>query len=453
VVEVFWGRKLGGTRPDEKTAPLARRLLGALAVIAISSLVILWASYGFRYVPAEGGPPLNPPMPAELARVPSALEARLLGAADRLHLLPQAYTYGFAHFLYEAKAFSSYVLGRTYPHAVWFFFPVAMAIKSSLTFLILVAVGSFSVLTGRVEERRGIVTLVIPAAVYMVIAMTGGMNIGIRHVLPVYVFMAAAVGGAVSGLVKGSRPWLLAVSALLVFQAVSVLHAFPAYIAYANEAFGGPSSVHKYLSDSSSDWGQQLKAVKAYTDARGLKNCWFAYFAQGPVDYRYYGIPCKPLFTPDAADFSVPFDVPPSIDGPVLMSAGTLSGFVFGPPPLNPYEQFKTLKPVDAIDYGVFVFEGHFDIPLAAALSDVHKAGLDLGANKPEAALAEARQAETLAPGSAAVLAMVGEALDANRRPDEATLYDQKALAIARSVQPEFEADLIAALEGRVRGK
>ncbi|HXB56013.1 MAG TPA: glycosyltransferase family 39 protein [Vicinamibacteria bacterium] len=453
LVEVFWGRKLGGGRPGEKRGPLARRLLGALAVIAISSLAILWASYGFRYVPAEGGPPLNPPMQVELALVPSALEARLLAAADGLHLLPQAYTYGFAHFLYEARAFPSYVLGRTYPHAVWFFFPIAMAIKSSLTFLVLVAAGAFSVFTGRVEERRGIVTMVIPATVYMVIAMTGGMNIGIRHVLPVYVFMAAAVGGAVSALVKGRRPWLLAVLALLVFQAVSVLHAFPAYIAYANEAFGGPSSVHKYLSDSSSDWGQQLKAVKAYTDARGLKDCWFAYFAEGPLDYRYYGIPCKPLLTPDALSFSVPFDVPPSIDGPVLMSAGTLSGFELGPAPLNAYEQFKTLKPVAVIDYGVFVFEGHFDLPLAAALSHVQKAGLDLRSNEPEAALAEARQAETLAPDSARVLAMVGQALDANRRPDEAALYAQKALAIARTVQPEFQARLIAALRGRVEGR
>jgi tetratricopeptide (TPR) repeat protein len=99
------------------------------------------------------------------------------------------------------------------------------------------------------------------------------------------------------------------------------------------------------------------------------------------------------------------------------------------------------------------VFEGHFDLPLAAALSHVQKAGLDLRANEPEAALAEARQAEMLAPDSAWVLAMVGEALDANRRPDEAVLYDQKALAIARTVQPEFQARLIAALKGRVEGK
>jgi hypothetical protein len=33
------------------------------------------------------------------------------------------------------------------------------------------------------------------------------------------------------------------------------------------------------------------------------------------------------------------------------MSAGVLSGFEFGPGPLNPYEQFKQLKPEAVIDY------------------------------------------------------------------------------------------------------
>jgi hypothetical protein len=40
------------------------------------------------------------------------------------------------------------------------------------------------------------------------------------------------------------------------------------------------------------------------------------------------------------------------------MSAGVLSGFEFGPGPLNPYEQFKQLKPEAVVDYGVFVYQG-----------------------------------------------------------------------------------------------
>ena len=122
--------------------------------------------------------------------------------------------------------------------------------------------------------------MVTPAVVYMVFAMTGGMNIGVRHILPVYVFLTVPIAGAAWALAERNRRWLYAVVLLLVFQAVSVLHAFPDYIAYTNEAFGGPANAYKYVSDSSADWGQQLKSVKRYLDARGVKNCWFAYFSQ-----------------------------------------------------------------------------------------------------------------------------------------------------------------------------
>ena len=71
----------------------------------------------------------------------------------------------------------------------------------------------------------------------------------------------------------------------------------PAYISYTNEAFGGPANSYKYVSDSSSEWGQQLNAVRRYVDARGIRNCWFAYFNQAMMDFRSFGIPCTPLLT------------------------------------------------------------------------------------------------------------------------------------------------------------
>jgi len=393
-------------------------------------------------------------MEAKLAAVPSPTAAAGLGRIDQLHWLPQAYTYGLAHTLYEARAFTTYVLGTIYPHPVWFFFPISMVIKSSLTFLILLVVGAWAVLSGKVRELRGILFLVIPATIYLLVAMAGGMNIGVRHILPVYVFLSAAVAGAAWALARQERRWLWAVVMLLIFQAVSVLHAFPAYIAYANEAFGGPANVHKHLSDSNADWGQQLKAVKSYLDERQIRECWFAYFGQGPLDFRDYGIPCKPLVTPVAMYFSLPSDqppdVPPVIDGTVLVSACTLSGFEFGPPPLHPYEQFQNLKPVDVIDSAVFVYEGRFETPLVTALSHVQKAGFHLRANDPQAALTEAREAEALAPEAATVLATVGQALDSVGEPAEAAEYYGKALAIAETVEPEFQAGLAAGLRQRL---
>lgn len=450
IVEIVWSNQLSGSNTSKPVAKHASRLALALLFIVVISIAVLWAFYGFRYTAREGSLPLNPPMDTLLHRVPSQLEGNTLAVFDRLHLFPQSYTYGFAHVLIQSKAFTSFVLGKIYPHPVWFYFPVAMLIKSSLTFLILLAITAWALITRRVHKAREMLYMLIPAAIYMLFAMAGGMNIGIRHILPIYVFLSVAIAGAAWTLIEQNRRWLYAVVVLLVFQAVSVLHAFPAYMAYANEAFGGPSNVHKYLSDSSSDWGQQLKSVKRYLDKNGITNCWFAYFGEGVADYSYYGIPCKPLITADSLYFDSPHDVPSAIDGPVLMSAGVLSGFEFGPGALNPYEQFKSLTPAATIDYSVFVFNGHFEIPLASALSHTQKAQILLAQKRYPEALAEAQQAESLAPDSAVVNDTIGRALEANGGYDEAHAYFEKALMLARTVEPRFQEARLHALEQRL---
>jgi hypothetical protein len=98
------------------------------------------------------------------------------------------------------------------------------------------------------------------------------------------------------------------------------------------------------------------------------------------IDFSYYGIPCKPL-TPDAMWTGEFAEAPPAIDGPVLINAGCSSGWESGPGVLNPYEQLKSLQPPAVIDYGAFVFDGHFQIPLAASLTHWHKAQQLLAAN------------------------------------------------------------------------
>jgi hypothetical protein len=445
IIEVVWRGKLEPAAPPVRTGRHALRQALALAVILAISMTILWGAYGFRYAPGDAVP-FDPPMQTQLDRVPSALEGRLLGEIDRLHLLPAPYTYAFANILTQAKSYTSYLMGVAYPHAVWFYFPITLLIKSSLTFLILLVISAGAVAIGAVRLSRGILYMGISAVVFMVFAVTGGMNIGVRHILPVYVFLSVPIAGAAWSLMQRNRIWIYAVAALLVFQAGSVLHAFPAYISYTNEAFGGPANSYKYVSDSSSEWGQQLNAVRRYVGRRGIKNCWFAYFNQAMMDFRSFGIPCTPLLT---AEYQSP-DTPPAIDGTVLISATVLSGFETGTGSLNPYGQFQKLKPAAIIDYGVFVYDGHFEIPLAAALRHVGKAeGLLRGRNA-LAALSEARQAEALAPDSAAVNEMLGQATEANGQPDDAARYYRKALAIAKSVEPGFQEATIADLEKRL---
>jgi tetratricopeptide (TPR) repeat protein len=216
---------------------------------------------------------------------------------------------------------------------------------------------------------------------------------------------------------------------------------------------GGPSQTYRYLTDSNSDWGQQLRSLKKYLDTRGVTDCWFAYFAQGVADTSHYGIPCKPLPTADSLWIGERILVPPAIDGPVVMSAGILSGFEFGPGPLNPYAQFQSLQPVAQIDGGLFVFDGHFEIPLASALGHVQAAEDALTAKHPEQALAHAQEASALAPDAVKPNVVLGDALTALGRVDEARPAYEKALNLAKTVRPDFQGYWAGIIEAKLAAK
>ena len=432
------------------------RHAGLLAVSLITSVLIgvgvLWASYGFRFAARPYGLQLNPGF-AEWVGQLKPIEAHLLSFAARWHLLPESYLYGLAAVRLSAETYTTFVLGTVYPHGVWFYFPVTFVIKSTLAFLVLLGISVFAIASRKLTGAREILFLTIPPAFYLMVAMNSKINIGVRHILPLYVFLAVLIAGATRSLMRGNRRWQYFVAALLLFHVFSSVRSYPNYMAYSNELWGGPSQTYKYLTDSNVDWAQQLKSTKQYLDGRGIKECWFAYFGQGVLEPHYYGVPSKPLPTADSLWMNERIDVPPTIDGTVLVSAGVLSGFEFGPGALNPYRQFQQLRPVAVIDDGVFVFEGHFEIPLASALGHAQHAMVLLEGKQLNEALVEAQAAVALAPDSVTTQSALGDALTALNRPDEARPVYQRALELARTVEPEFQVSWIPTLEAKLASK
>jgi tetratricopeptide (TPR) repeat protein len=434
----------------ESRIKYASRLAGAIVVISVIAVAILWSFYGFRYQARPAGMQLNPPLVEFMHGLSRPHEVKGLQFVANWKLLPESYIYGLTDVRIMSDFYQSYLFGTVYPHGVWSYFPATFVIKSTITLLILLVVAIVAIAMRKLTCWREILFLTIPPAFYLLIAMASRMNIGLRHILPMYAFLwVLAAGGAVA-LIKANRKWAYAVIALIVFQAISSARAYPAYMAYANEMWGGPSQTYKYLSDSNSDWGQQLKSVKKYLDARGVKDCWFIYFGEGVIDTKYYGIPCKPLPTADSLWVNEKIEAPPAVDGPVLISAGDLSGFEYGPGALNPYAQFQSLKPTAVIDYGVFVFDGHFEIPLAAAKSHIQSARGLMAAKQFDAALSEAQQAVALAPDNAEANAVVGDVLTELQRPEEARAAYEKALHLAQTVEPKFQVGAIDGLRQKL---
>jgi len=428
----------------ETTPRLALRYLGALVITGLIAVVILWSFYGFHYTARPAGLALNPPLADYVQGIHHPLEVRVISAFARFHLLPESYLYGLTDVRQMADYMSTSVLGRVYPHGQWFYFPVAFVIKTPLVLMLLLLAALF-VLPRRAAPRE-LLFLTIPPAFYFAVAMATNLNIGLRHILPIYPYLFILAGAAAWALIARNRRWTYAIAALLVFTIASSLHSRRSYIAYSNELWGGPAHTYQYLTDSNADWGQQLISVKHYLDQNNIHQCWFAYFAS-VIDPAAYGIPCKPLTTIGSLWLRPEIDIPPAVDGTVLISAGVLSGFELGPGRLNPYDQFQHLQPDAVIDYGVFAYQGHFDLSLASALNHVTRASIFEDRNQPDAALAELQTAASLAPDSARVQSALGYFLLKMKTPDEARQAFQKALTNAQTIEPNFQAGRIPGLQ------
>jgi hypothetical protein len=439
---------------SQSVAPGKRaiRAFGELVAIGVIGVAVLWAFYGFRYAARPDGLQLNPPL-TEYVKPLRPHEAQIVSALARWHALPESYLYGLADVRITADFYSSYLFGKIYAHGVWFYFPSAFIVKSTVAFLLLLGLALFAIATRKLTCWREILFFTIPPAVHFAVAMSSRINIGVRHILPVYVFLYVLIGGAAWALIRQKRRWAYVIAAFVLFQVVSSARAFPTYMAYSNEAFGGPSQTYKYLSDSNVDWAQQLKAVKKYLDGRGIQQCWFAYFAEGVVDTGYYGIPCKPLITADTQWMNEEMDVPTEIDGPVLLSAGTMSGFEFASDDLNPYREFKARRPTAVIQDAVFVYDGHYRIAMAAALSLAQKSRNLRAAKRFEEALTTAQSAIAADADCLQAQIALGDALTGLQRRDEARIAYQRALAKAQSLDPEVQDRWVPGIERRLGGR
>jgi len=102
------------------------------------------------------------------------------------------------------------------------------------------------------------------------------------------------------------------------------------------------------------------------------------------------------------------------------------------------------------IQYGVFVFDGHFDIPVAAALNHVQKSQNLLAAKQLEPALAEAQTAVSLAPNSVDTQLMLGDVLSAMGQPASARSAYEKALELAQTIEPDFQIRRLPGIQQRL---
>ena len=223
------------------------RRAGALALMGVMAWVVVWSFYGFRYKAAPDGLDINPPLAQYLTQMHDQRDARMLRVMAKVQVLPEGYLWGLENTKQTEWEDTSYFWGKVWPHGNWEYFPVALLIKSTLAFLILICLAPLAWVWGLRGRGREMVFLLAPVGVYLAISMSSSMDIGARHLLPVWAFLYVLVGGVAAVLLDRDVRWGWVLAGLLCWQVVTSVRVSPAYMAYGNEAWGGPAKVDRYL--------------------------------------------------------------------------------------------------------------------------------------------------------------------------------------------------------------
>ncbi|MEO6435202.1 MAG: hypothetical protein ABIP55_05515 [Tepidisphaeraceae bacterium] len=361
-----------GRRLESRGARLAGA--GTLAVSAcVLSVLVVWASYGFRYAATPGGAdPMNirlqaalaikarlqasdpslRPTAEMLAASPPGLFLQTVVALDDRRLMPQAWLNGLLYTYHSSLFRAGYLLGEIRQTGWWYYFPLAMLVKTPSATL---AAAAAAIAIAWILRRRTIdaatrwtlICLLVPPAIYLLVALRTNLNLGLRHVFPVYPPLFICIGWATARARRGRRIARIATVVLLLGLATETLLAWPNFIAFFNSASGGSCGGLRLLGDSNLDWGQDLPLL-----AR-----WQKRHSDRPIHLLYFGSADPAAYVDAQTIDPVNPRWPATPDAVIAVSATYLQGLYLLDRVSDFLEPLRHRPPLAVLGGSIYLFE------------------------------------------------------------------------------------------------
>lgn len=379
-------------------------LISKFSAIMLFPMIFVLTFFGPRSLNYGGARPEFPLKGMEAIFEKIVVAAKIMGVVAAIAIAVILVFYGsqwkiFLNGLVDTMAHyerghSAFLLGNHSRDGWWYYFPVVFLLKTPIPLLVCLLL---TVIFSSFRKIRFEAFLWIPMGVIIGTALPSHINLGIRHILPLFPFLIVFCSSIVTIKFRKPRVFGSCLAGLALWYIVSTLSIFPSYLAYFNE-FVGPQKGYHYLVDSNLDWGQDLKRLKMFMDKHGIRHIYLSYF--GTADPCHYGIeyldlPAPPTWCKARKDnFKADF---------LAISATNLQGVYL--PDKRSYDWLRSYKPVAQIGYSILVYNIRGD---AVAHNELVKLYIRYG--KFEEALREAKILVRIAPKEPVAQASLGAA-------------------------------------------
>ena len=287
---------------------------------------------------------------------------------------------------------TTFFLGKVSNQSFLWYFPVTFMLKTPLAMLVLITICVASAVVGSFRKpfadlrprlqafcqhhflRLAAVSFI---ALYIVFSMSGNLDLGIRHLMPIFpfVFLLVAYEVVYLGRKLSARQRILpgiVLALLMGYLAYANFSVYPSYIAYFNELIGSPNNASKYLSDSNVDWGQDLLRLQDYIAKHHIAHIAVDYFGGDEPQYRF----CDRRYSADgtlirdATGFDCShspyllWDASKGIYAGQYMAVSEtdlMSDLYINPHPKGNvgYARLRAMKPVAQVGHSIYVYKLH----------------------------------------------------------------------------------------------
>ena len=349
------------------------KYIGLAILVGIIGMIVVWLVYEFHL--------LNYPLEKQFDDTKLILESNALKPLVNLtYWMSQKPIFRpYAQYLFGllmatqrvAAGNTTYFLGQVSAAGSWYYFPVVYFLKIPLAFHLLTLIAMCCLVLKRslkncfvrfnywIKNHFTEFSMLVFLLIYWLVSIKGNLNLGIRHVLPVFPFTYILVCLVIKKQLKNiQKPLIKKISFSLLFiifgwYIISSCLVFPHYLSYFNELGGGQKNGYQYVTDSNYDWGQDLKRLEVWVEKNNIEKIYVDYFGGGDVFY-YLGE--KYLSWPGT---KLPSELP---SGSYLAVSATLLQGGRGEPVKNfdqaagYYNWLNDYEPIDRAGNSIFIY-------------------------------------------------------------------------------------------------
>jgi 4-amino-4-deoxy-L-arabinose transferase-like glycosyltransferase len=241
-----------------------------IIIYFVAAFFLIWMFYGFQIATINSTVHSTGKSQEFINEAFSGSEKATINSFMNVPLPAASYFTALGYNVYHSfVGHGAYLFGQYSMHGWFYYYILAFAVKAAIPLMLLIAIFAIFSIVGKMKFSSEEKFILLAILVFFVFLSLLKLNIGLRHLLPIYPFVFVILGKLLKVKISRKNIYYAVLALLSIWVVAEALLIMPYNMSYFNE-FVGPKNGYKYLSDPDVDWGQWLKYAASYEKEKNI---------------------------------------------------------------------------------------------------------------------------------------------------------------------------------------